>query len=144
MQKWHKHFKKKGLKTNLRWARNTKYSLLNIQNLWNRIASRIVNFPILHTTLSILHRLHNQGQNTINLNLNKNFLKWKTWKRAFILALHKCQVTFNMSLQSSMHLKLQLHSRTETTRQFWMLFLYASSSMASGVKVGQVLKSQSN
>lgn len=93
----HRHTPSKHFQTNIRWGRNTKYSLLNIQNLWNRVASRIVNFPILHPSLNTSHQLHNQRRNTISLNLNRKLGKWKTWRRTFILALRRGRVTLNVS-----------------------------------------------
>lgn len=132
------------LETNIQWARNTKYSLLNIQNLWNRIASRIVNFPVLHTTLIILHQLHNQEQNTINSNLNTNVREWKTWRRTLILALQGAT-----SLQSCMHLILRIAEQNWDDRMTVGVFflLYTSSLLAShrcGVEASQVLESQSD
>lgn len=66
------HTTDKNVPPNIRWARNTKYSLLNIQNLWNRIASRIVNSPISHTILITFHRLHTERQNTNSWKSNEN------------------------------------------------------------------------
>lgn len=40
-----------------------------------------------------------------------------------ILALHKCRVTFIMSLQSSTHLILRSHSRTEMAKTVLDVFV---------------------
>lgn len=52
----------------------------------------------------------------------------------------------NMSLQSSMHFVLRLHSRTEMTKTVSGCFFFcnALSSLANCVRVGRVLKSQSD
>lgn len=86
---------KRDWQPNIQWARNTKYSLLNIQNFCEtEFASRVVNFPILHTSSRTFLWLHNKGQNTISSNFKlkkpQNLSKWKTWKR---IAPHKCRVT---------------------------------------------------